>query len=276
MGALSRSRQIMLSSPWGVKIHDSVFSNKGILLDQIDAEIDKRLSALSIQLGTVPESIQFGDDIQLSGKLMSKDNGDIGPYPLMIEPLNSAPIYLTTDPDGKFSMTIPSTDFTNVKILRIKIIPDLLNWNMSNDAFPVTETSTEIDIKPLLISLTINKNSVSELKDLDGMVEDFITSLPVPIDLVQPDRSAIRIDYEWTIFNFPRIETMPNAPYITRVGAVFTFYHNDAILFAREVKPVKDGGLNWEQAHKRAADKLMKLMSNDQTLIAELANFLNK
>ncbi len=269
MAALGRARGSLLSSPWGLRVKDETLGSGGLLIDSVDAWISERTGSLSVTAQVSPPVITYGSEVVISGKVESGDNTEIGAYPLVLTSLEAGAVQLTTSPDGAFSLTL-SPESTATGTFRMEIIPDLVIWNIPPGGFPISRASVEIVVNPVLLALSVNSSAVGELSALDGAVGDWISDLPLPAETVSPGEGDLDLEFAWTVFDFPRSQKLANAPYITQVGAVLTVSRNGNTLLVREIDAFKDGGLDWEQAHKRAARNLLKKLAEDPFISGEL------
>ena len=269
MAALGRARGTLLSSPWGLRVKDETLGSGGLLIDSVDGRISDRTGSLSVKAQVSPPVIKFGSEVVVSGKVESGDNLEMGAYPLVLTSLEAGTVQLTTGPDGVFSYTL-SPDTTATGTFRMEIIPDLMVWDIPPGGFPISRATVEIIVNPVLLALSVNSSAVGELSTLDGAVGDWISDLPLPAETVSPGEGDLDLEFAWTVFDFPRSEKLANAPYITQVGAVLTVSRNGNTILVREIDAFKDGGLDWEQAHKRAARNLLKKLAEEPFLSGEL------
>jgi len=269
MAVLGRSRSTLLSSPWGLRVKDEVLGSSGFLIDSVDAQISDRTGSLSLKAEVNPAVVKYGSELVISGRVKSGSNQVLGAYPLILTSLNSGTSKITTEPDGSFSITLlPETSTAGT--LRMEIIPDLTVWEIPPGGFPLSRATVEFLVDPVLLALSVNSSAAGELSSLDGAVGDWLSGFQLPVETVSPGSGDIDLEFAWTIFNFPRSEKLANAPYITRVGAVLTVSRNGNTLWVREIEAFKDGGLDWDQAHKRAARNLLKNLAEDILLSREL------
>ena len=269
MAALGRARIALLSSPWGLMVKDAVFGSSGILLDRVDAEISDRTGSMIIRADANPKRVKFGSEVVVSGFAASGSGRDMGAFPLIIARPEVGNFEFTTEPGGSFSVTVaPETLVPGT--VRFEVIPDLLAWEIPPGGFPVSRTAVEIIVDPILLALSVNSSVAADLSSLDGAVGDWISELPLPAETVSPGQGDIDLEYAWTVFDFPRSQSLKNAPYITQVGAVLTVSRNGNVLLVREIDAFKDGGLDWEQAHQRAARNLLNNIADNPLLAVEL------
>ncbi len=269
MAALGRARATLLSSPWGLRVKDAVFSSNGFLIDSVDAEISERTGSMIVRAEITPDRVKYGSEVVISGFVESGAGRDMGAFPLVVINLESGALELTTEPDGAFAVTL-TPEVMEPGTIRYEIIPDLIIWDIPPGGFPISRTSIELVVEPILLALSINSSSAAELSTLNGAVGDWLSELPLPAETVSPGQGDIDLEYAWTIFDFPRSEKLANAPYITQVGAVLTVSRNGNTILVREIDAFKDGGLDWEQAHKRGARGLLKQIAEDPFLALDL------
>ena len=274
MAVLGRSRNILLESPWGLRVKDEVLGSEGFLIDSIDAEISNLSGSVSIKAQVDSQEIKFGSDILISGKVESGSTLELGAYPLLVSSLDAGEKKVTTDPDGSFTISL-APEIKTAGTVRFEILPDLTAWNIPPGGFPLSRASLEIVVEPILLALSVDSSAAAELSSLDGAVGDWISTLQLPVETVSPGQGDLDMEFAWTVFDFPRSEKLANAPYITQVGAVLTITRGGNTLLVREIDAFKDGGLDWDQAHKRAARNLLKKMAGDPFLSGELFEAVN-
>jgi len=269
MAALGRARSVLLSSPWGLMVKDAVFGSGGILLDRVDAEISDRTGSMIIRADANPGRVKYGTEVVITGFAASGSGRDMGAFPLIIARSEVGNFEFTTEPDGSFSVTLAPEALVPGTV-RFEVIPDLIAWEIPPGGFPVSRTAVEIIVDPILLALSVNSSVAADLSTLDGAVGDWVSELPIPAETVSPGQGDIDLEYAWTVFDFPRSPSLANAPYITQVGAVLTVTRNGNVLLVREIDAFKDGGLDWEQAHQRAARNLLNQIADNPLLAAEL------
>lgn len=269
LAALGRARNTLLSSPWGLRVKDAAFGSGSFLIDRVDAEISDRTGSMLIRAEIRPDRVKYGTEVLLSGIVISGSDKTLGAFPLIVARPEIDDFKFTTDPDGSFSVTLePETLVPGT--VRFEIIPDLSAWGIPPGGFPVSRTAVEVFVDPILLALSVNSDVAEGLASLDGAVRDWISELPLPAETVAPGQGDMDMEFAWTVFDFPRSATLANAPYITQVGAVLTVSRGGNILLVREIDPFKDGGLDWGQAHQRAARNLLKQIADNPLLVAEL------
>jgi hypothetical protein len=269
MAALGRARSNLLSSPWGLRVKDAVFGSGGFLIDRVDAEISDRTGSMVIRADANPKRVKFGSEVVVSGFVSSGTKGNLGAYPLIIARPEVGNFEFTSEPDGTFQVTL-EPEALEPGTIRFEVIPDLSAWGIPPGGFPVSKTAVEVLVDPILLALLVNSSVAVDLASLDGAVGDWVSELPLPAETVPPGQGDMDLEFAWTVFDFPRSQTLANAPYITQVGAVLTISRNGNVLLVREIDPFKDGGLDWGQAHQRAARNLLELIADDPLLVAEL------
>jgi len=273
MAALGRARAVLLSSPWGLNVKDEVFGGGGFLLDAVDAEISERTGSLVIRAAARPGRVKYGSEVNVAGTVVSGGRRNLGAYPLTVSRSGAEDLAFTSEAGGEFSLTL-NPEALQPGTLRLEIGPDLSAWGVPGDGFPVTRTAVEVVIEPVLLAVSVDSGAAPELADLDGAVGDWISELPLPAEAVPPGRGDVDLEFAWTVFDFPRSERLANAPYIAEVGAVLTVSRRGNVLLVRDVEAFKDGGLDWDQAHKRSARGLLDSLADDPDLVSDLVEAL--
>jgi len=150
-------------------------------------------------------------------------------------------------------------------------MPDLAAWDIPPGGFPLSREILEFSVDPILLALQVDSSAAEELSSFGGAVGDWISGMDLPVETVSPGTGDLDLEFAWTVYDFPRSEKLANAPYITQVGAVLTISRAGNTVLVREIDAFKDGGLDWEQAHKRAARNLLKEIAEDPFLSGDLA-----
>ncbi|MDF1566410.1 MAG: LPP20 family lipoprotein [Spirochaetaceae bacterium] len=273
LAALGRARNVLISSPWGLSIKDALFGGGGFLLDQVDGQISDRTGSLSISAAAEPARVKYGTEIVLSGSVRAGSNQNLGAFPLVLSGADIRSSSFTTDALGGYTVTV-SPEALEPGTVRFEIAPDLAAWSIPPEGFPVTRSAVEVAIDPILLAVSVASGAAPDLSVLDGAVRDWISELPLPAEAVAPGEGDVDLEFNWTVFDFPRSDRLANAPYITQVGAVLTVSRNNNVLLVREVEAFKDGGLDWNQAHQRSARGLLDKLAEDAQLIDDLVTAL--
>jgi hypothetical protein len=180
---------------------------------------------------------------------------------------------LITAIDGSFSVTVITDDLTP-GTLRFVVQAALDGLGIPGDTYAVATSEPELTVDPLLLALTVDAVAVPTLSVLDGAVHDWVASLNLPVRIVPPGQGDVDLVFSWTVSDFPRSDRLKNAPYITRVGAVITVAREGQEITAVETEGYKDGGLDWNQAHERAAQGALEEIRMDSRLSEEIASAL--
>ena len=273
MAALGRAREALLSSPWGLRVKDASFKTGNFLLDVADSEISERIGSLNLAAEVVPSRVKYGSEVSVRGVLATGSGRDTGSYPLFIAVSGGEMVPFTTRADGGFTITV-SPETLSTGTVRMEIAPEIGAWGIPSEGFPVTRTSVELVVDPILLAVSVNSSEAPDLEVLNGAVGDWISDLSLPAESVAPGQGDIDLTFDWKVNDFPRSDRLANAPYITQVGAVLTISRNGNVLMVREVDAFKDGGLDWEQAHQRSARGLLKGMAENPMLARELTEAL--
>jgi hypothetical protein len=264
LAALGRARKALLESPWGLRVKDASFGTGGFLFDAIDAQISKRVGTLKVQATSSVPRVKFGKEIKISGRL-SSPSGAMGVLPILVTGPKSADYRYATEADGTFSFTL-APQALSTGTMRFDVLPDLAAWEIPPGAFSTARTSVEFFVEAILLGFSVDSSAAADLTALDGVVADWVSSLPLPVETVPRGRGDVDLEFAWTVFDLPRLASQPNAPYISQVGAVMTVSRNGNKLYVKEFEPYKDGGLDWKQAHARAARGLLKEMAEYKDL----------
>ena len=271
--ALGRAREVLRSSPWGLSIRDEILGGSGFLVDSVDAAISERMGTLSIRIDAASPRIPYGTQAVLTGTVSSGTAREIGALPLVISGTAGMNASIATEPNGSFSVTLPTQNLSP-GVVRFEISPDLSAWDIPTAGFPVSRGAVELAVEPVLLALDVDSSAAADLADFDGAVGDWISGLGLPVRTVSPGRGEVALTFSWTVFDFPRSERFANAPHMAEVGAVLTVSRGGEVVFTRNLDSVKDGGLDYDQAHERSARTFLDDLAGDGVLAADLTEAL--
>jgi len=116
------------------------------------------------------------------------------------------------------------------------------------------------------------------LEELSGLNVTFLALLEskkLPLKLLPGGRNTpYEISLDWVVSDFPVLDDNGGI-HFSKVSGVVSFKHYGLLVFSREFGPVKEGGLNYEQARERAAGKVMNLIREDHDLNSSVLEELN-
>ena len=112
-----------------------------------------------------------------------------------------------------------------------------------------------------------------DVPGVSGAVLSLFSRKDLPFKVDSRSGTDPLIQVEFVITDFPK--TMENAPDMAQVTAVISLIKKGKSMYSFESAPVKDGGLNPDQAHKRAVDKLMKKLSGDSEYVEGILSALS-
>ncbi len=256
MAALGRARLALQASAWGPRVKDEVLSTGGFLMEAVDRAISERVAGLEIVLAVEPALVEYGDEVQVRGSVVSGSGRTTGSYPLLMFTPDGESFLVTSNSAGNFRITLQSADL-GLNSQSLVVTPDLNTWEIPAKGFPVTETKTDLFVAPIPVTFTVNSDVTEDLINQNGAVNDWFSDLNLPVTVGTDSANSINIEFAWTVFDYPRYEKLPNAPYIAGVGAIITLRRGDTVISVHDLEEIKDGGLDFFQAHNRAADFLL-------------------
>lgn len=270
LAALGRSYDILAESPWAFAVTSPVLGSSGALIDGVVSEIAARLGSLSFESEFDPPRTKPGVPGRLAGRVIPGGGRKAGAFPLNVRSSTGDTTSLTTDADGNFTVTV-ITDSLAPGTIRFVVEASLDALGIPGETYAVATTEPELTVEALLLALTVDTTAAPSLSVLEGAVRDWVASLDLPVRIVPAGRGDIDMVFSWTVSDFPRSDRIKNAPYITRVGAVVSVARDGQEITAVETEGYKDGGLDWDQAHERAAQGALEEVRSDTRLMNEIA-----
>jgi hypothetical protein len=107
----------------------------------------------------------------------------------------------------------------------------------------------------------------SGLEELSGLNVSFLSALNnknLPLKLLPGGKKTpyeIRLD--WIVSDYPQLDDSTGI-FFSKVSGTVSFKQYGLLLYSKPYGPVKDGGLNYEQARERAAQKVLLQFSGDE------------
>lgn len=104
------------------------------------------------------------------------------------------------------------------------------------------------------------------LEELSGLNVSFLSTLnrkELPLQLLPGGKNtAFEISMIWNVSDYPVLEDNGGI-HFAQVEGIISFSQYGVLLYSQGFGPVKEGGLSYEQAHERAAVKVMDLIKED-------------
>lgn len=117
----------------------------------------------------------------------------------------------------------------------------------------------------------------SGLEDNSGYNIPFLailTNMNLPLQLLPGGKNTpYEIALDWVVSDYPVIEESGGI-HFSKLNGVVSFRQYGLVLLSREYGPVKEGGLNYEQARERAAVKVLDEFRNDDSIKDDIIRIL--
>lgn len=103
-----------------------------------------------------------------------------------------------------------------------------------------------------------------------------LSNMNLPLQFLPGGKNtAFEITLDWVASDYPVIEESGGI-HFTKLSGIISFKQYGLVLVSREYGPVKEGGLNYEQARERGADRILDEMRSDAALRDEIIRALPK
>jgi hypothetical protein len=113
----------------------------------------------------------------------------------------------------------------------------------------------------------------SGLDESSGLYVSFLSALngkKLPLKLLPGGKKTpYEIKLDWEVSDYPQLEDGGGISFSKVTGTV-SFMQYGVLIFTRVYGPVKDGGLNYEQARERAAQKVLHRFASDEEFSAAI------
>jgi len=257
---LVKARDLILDSPYPGMLKTVFYGEKGSLIDIIDSMLKEHVDALYLNVKPVSADLSVGDTLEYTVEMSTSLTSRTGNFPFVITNRDSGDTVFSgvTGPDGKFSGELKYTELSMGKN-QLVVSPD---GSALKIGFQMPEKEMIIDLQGITMGLDIILPEGMNVPGIKGAVTSLFSrkDLPFKVDSRSGTNNPV-ISFEFVITDFPKV--MEGAPDMTKVSAVISLVKDGKTVYSFESKPVKDGGLTPDQAHKRAVDKLMKILDGD-------------
>ncbi|MFP4491395.1 MAG: LPP20 family lipoprotein [Spirochaetaceae bacterium] len=270
---LLQGRTLVYESSLGPGVRGTLGGVEGNLKDILGRYINDALSSLSLEVEKDTIELVAGEEAAFSGKVSSSLYKRIGNIGISVVKKGGTLLSTTrTDESGAFSVIIPE-GFTAPGEQHAVVTPSFGEYRadglLSAEALPSKEVVFSIDRVPvgLVVESTVEESGI----DFAGQVKSLFSDRDLPIEIIEGQRGEelpLIIRFVIRIEDFPKV--MENAPDMAQARAVVAFEREGKTVYSHETKPIKDGGLNPQQAYQRVSDKLFGALSGNSTLFAQL------
>ncbi len=278
---LVKARKLILESPYPGMLKTVFYGEKGALIDIIDSFLKEHLDSLSIKVHPVSSDLSVGKSMKFTVMMQSTVSSRVGSVPFEIVnasgPSGDEKQIFSgiTDPEGTYAGELKYTALAMGKN-HLRILPDR-NAIGIDDTFKsliIPEKEMVVDLQGITLGLDVVLPEGMSVPGIQGGVTSLFSrkNLPFKVDSRRKNINP-EIKFEFVITDFPKV--LKDAPSMAQVYAVVSLIKNGKTMYSYESKPVKDGGITPDQAHKRAADKLMKALSRDDTYVQEIMKALS-
>ncbi len=270
---LIKARNLILDSPYPGMLKTTFHGEKGSLIDIIESILKEHIDSLYIKVKPVSSSLAVGKSLKYTVTMSSSAASRVGSIPFEIVNASDNEKQISTgvtDPDGKYSGELKYTDLIMGKN-HLKLLPDRneIGIDETYRSILLPEKEMIVDLQGITVGLKILLPKGMDVPGISGAVTSLFSrkNLPFKVDTRAKGADTV-MQVEFVITDFPKV--MDGAPDMAQVSAVISLIKKGKTVYSYESRPVKDGGLTPAQAHKRAADKLMKVLSNDDVYVQEI------
>lgn len=275
---LIKARNLILESPYPGMLKTTFNGEKGSLIDIIESTLKEHIDSLYIKVKPGSSTLSVGKSLKYS-VVMSSDlsvkTGSI-PFEIINTSNNNNQIFSgVTGPDGNYSGELKYLNFVMGKN-HLSILPNKKDIGLDETYHSIILPQKEmiVDLQGITIGLEILMPDGMKIPGLLGAVTSLFSRKDLPFK-VDPGKKNIspKIRFEFVITDFPKV--LENAPDMAQVSAVVSLVKDGNNVYSYQSKPVKDGGLTPGQAHKRAVDKLMKMLGSDDIYVRKILKALS-
>jgi hypothetical protein len=276
LAALGKALQVVRESAYGGMIETSLDGEKGVLSDLLAARAGELLAGLRLRVE--PERIEFlpGEGAELRVEVSNRGELPPGAWTVLLRAKREkAPAeQVTTDSDGIFRGRLELEAFP-LGLSAAEARLDIARYGFSRRdrerlGAPVAEVA--VQKRPIRAALAVKSSEDAGVAGLEESVRAAVGELELPLSLSGEGESAYTLEVAVTFRDLPKFSE--NAICFTKARASVTLLHEGSSVYSRELPEVKEGGIDYSQAHQRAFQKLMGQLRGDEELAAGMASSL--
>ncbi|MFO7849404.1 MAG: LPP20 family lipoprotein [Spirochaetia bacterium] len=271
---LLQGRTLVYESSLGPKVRGTLGGVEGNLHDILGGYINNALSSLSLEVDGDTFELTLGEEASFSGKVSSSLYDRIGNIGISVVQKGGTVLTTTrTDESGAFNVLIPK-GFKNPGEQHVVITPSFREYRAEGLLTPEALPSKEVvfSVKRVPVALVTESTVEDSGIDFTRQIKSLFSDRDLPIEIIdeksEGDELPLTIRFTIRIEDFPKV--MENAPDMAQARAVIAFEREGKTLYSHETDPIKDGGLNPQQAYQRVSDKLFAALSGNEKLFTQL------
>ncbi len=275
---LIKARKLIMESPYPGMLTTVFYGEKGALIDIIDTFLKEHMDSLSIQAAPVSVDLSVGKSMKFSVSFQSGVSSRVGSVPFEVINVSDGDRRIfagITDPRGRYSGEIKYTALSMGKN-HLRILPDRKKLGMDStvSSLILPEREMIVDLQGITLGLEVVLPKGMKVPGIEGGVVSLFSRKELPFKVDSRNGGTHpSIRFEFVITDFPKV--LKDAPQMTQVYAVVSLVKGGKTMYSFESSPVKDGGITPEQAHKRAADKLIKSLGSDDAYVKGILKALS-
>jgi LPP20 lipoprotein len=262
---LLKARNLIKESPYSGFLKTTFLGDNGSFIDLVESNLKKHFD--SIYLSVEPENIEIeaGQSAAFSLALNSNISSRIGNMPFsFISDTGGDIISSMTDQNGSFESEIKSTDLhMGQNHLTLTLDRNRIGFDESLKEMILPVKVIIFDVQNVSIGLEIVTPVEIDLYGIDGTVKSLFSSGNLPFKIGAVDSPYIKFDIR--ISDFPKY--LEGAPDMAQASAVISLIKRGKTVYSYESLQFKDGGLTPQQAHDRAAAKLIRGLESDSEYV---------
>ncbi|TFG64526.1 MAG: hypothetical protein E4H36_02720 [Spirochaetales bacterium] len=262
--ALAKGWDLVASSPYSGLIQSKLDGEAGSLIDLLEKQMGKQLSTLTVSI--TPESIDTDPGRPVPVKVSVKSSSGSAPGPIYIgfalkDSKTAFADQIVTDDNGNFQGDVKLSDLPvgkNPTLARVNLKEFGVDETQVKMKLIIPEKDIWVNVNQINVDLVVKSSEGSELPSLYDSVKAIFSKKNLPFRIADRGGKKSRFTLTFTVYftHFPKLNDADLS--MTKAKAVISLMQDNDNLFSYETPENKDGGINWDQAHDRAAIRVFK------------------
>lgn len=273
IAALAKGWDLVASSPYAGLIQTKLQGESGSLIDLLEKQMGAQLATLSIAV--TPESIDTDPGRPVPVKVSVKTDNGSAPGPVYIgfslkESKTTYADQIVTDDNGNFQGDVKLSDLPvgkNPTVARVNLKEFGADETQIRMKLIIPEKDIFVNVNQINVDLVVKSSEGSELPSLYDSVKAIFSKKNLPFKIADRGGSKSRFTLTFTMYftHFPKLNE--NDLSMTKAKAAISLMQANNSLFTYETPEDKDGGINFDQAHDRAAIKVFKSLEKNTDFV---------
>jgi hypothetical protein len=276
IAGIGKALELVRESAYRGLLETSLNGRQGMLSDLLETRAASLCAGLQLSIEPERMVIMPGEGARVNIRVNTQGGTAPGSWKVILSPKTrgGAEETVTTTENGGFSGQLELASFPLGESAGEARL-DISRFGYTEgdlEQFRLPVTSFVVERRPIQAALEIRAKGAEQVGGLAESVRAAVDELDLPLSLSGEATGEYSLEVVVTFRDLPKLSE--NAICFTKARATVSLLKSGSSVYSRELAEVKDGGIDFRQAHERAFKKLMKAMREDRELERGMAEAL--